>query len=450
MQVSGGSRNRPAVIYPDNNWTWPDLRTDIRAVVKLEYGSCSANEAAGELGPHRAEDITIKSEDGARNGFYVKGGEKYVLSGATIEMIGNGSDDFTGVGAGVMVDEGGELVLRGCDIQTAGVVRPCTLATRGGVLRIYGCRLTASGGTLPEGYVFRPGRGMLVPPPALGLSGNCRAHLSMDHSRTYFYDSEIVAEGWGALSTDAGNGYVYLEANRCGIEVRSPGYAASADGDCHVVLNDCRLETASHGLIMSGLSECALRNTSVRSGRHFAMIHNVKGVPTEVAELTVTGGEIETARECFLLKSANTYLDLVGVTIKSGCNVLLRAAVNFDEYATRVGSEPVFGNNLVLSDMELEGDIINEDTDRTLTVTLNGTLLRGAVKEAYLTMDPSSRWISSGDSTVIVMGDAAESQFDAPPGVTITADVGEDCRLRSCVLPLGGTLLVRQRKKGES
>lgn len=444
MQTTGGPRNRPAVIYPDNAWTWPDLSTEIQAVLKIDQGVCTQKEVQGERKANRFQGLTIRSDEGPQNGMYIKGGEKCVISASTVEMSGNGVNDFMGIGTGAMVDESGELVLRNCEITTNGVVRPCTVATRGGVLRVYGCKLTANGGTLPDGYTFRPGPGMLVPPPALGIGGNCRAHLSMDHSSTYFYDSEITAEGWGALSTDAGNGYVYLEANRSTLRVRTPGYGAYADGDCHVTLNDCLVETATHCVIMAGLSEVTMRNVAARSGKYFAMIHNVMGVPTEVAEMTVTGGDVETGQECILIKSANTYLDLTGVTMKSDCHVLLRTVINSDECATKVGEHPVFGNNVVFSDMELKGDILNEDEERTLTVTLNGTSLEGTVQGAYLAMNQSSAWIATGDSTVVLMGDVQRTQIDAASGITITAGAGEGCTLKSGILPSGGTLKIAQ------
>ena len=94
--------------------------------------------------------------------------------------------------------------------------------------------------------------------------------------------------------------------------------------------------------------------------------------------------------------------------------------------------------------MEATGSILNEDTDRAMKLTLAATTLRGAVRDAYLTMDTASRWVATGDSSVVLVGDVRLGQINAPAGVTITAEAGEGCPLASgaYTLAAGGKLVV--------
>ena len=68
------------------------------------------------------------------------------------------------------------------------------------------------------------------------------------------------------------------------------------------------------------------------------------------------------------------------------------------------------------------GDIVHEDTDRTMWVYLDATTLTGAVKDAFITLDAGSRWIATADSTVILSGDVDLSQIDAMQGVLAASE----------------------------
>jgi len=448
MQVSGGSTNRPEVVYPEEDWAWPDLSKPLSTIVRVENGTYIPEQSKpefvyGAVGEFRTDGIKITSDAEKLNGFYVNACDQYVLSNAEIVLSGIGEDDFAGIGAAVLADGKSALTIKDSTIVTTGASRPCTSATKTSTMKVINCKLIANGGPLPEDYVPVIGPGMLEPPKALDIGGTCRAHLSMDNSKAYFYDTTITADGWAALSTDAALGYVYLEANNCDLEVKNAGYGVYSDGDCHVVLNDCRIKTATHTAIMAGWCDLALNNVTAKSGHYGAMIHCVMGVPTEVAELTIRGGSYEVGEEFLLLRSTNTYIDMIGTKIKSKNGILVRSIINPDECTTKVGSDPVFGNNIVMTAMDVEGDILHEDTERTMSVTLACTTLRGKITDTYLTLDSASRWIATGDSTVVLVGDVRASQMDAPADVTITAGAGEGCNLNGTyTLTNGGKLVV--------
>jgi hypothetical protein len=446
MQVTGGIQNKPELVYPDDGWSWPDLNKPLTTVVRVENNKYVAEKSELKMDKapdHVIEGLSIQSEQEKLNGIYLEGCKDYTIHDSKIEMSGIGEDDFAGIGAGILANKESEVTLENLEIHMSGAARSCTEVTGASKAVIRNCKLVADGGPLPEGYTPTIGMGMLEPPAALEIGGTSRCHLSMDKSNTYFYDSTIEAAGWAGLSTDAGNGYVYLEANNCDVTIKGKGYGAYSDGDCHVVLNDCRFNTASHTAILAGECDLTWNNCTAVSGKYAAMIHDVMGIDTEIAQLFVRGGSFEVGEEFLLLRSCNTYVDMVGAKIHSKTGVLARAILNPDECATKVGEKDVFGNNLILTAMQAEGDFLNEDTDRSMKVTLSATTLKGAVVNAYLTMDNASKWTATGDSTVVLVGAIRASQIDAPAGVTITAEAGEGCTLSGeFKLASGGVLTV--------
>lgn len=446
-QRTGGISNKPELVYPEDGWTWPELNKPLTTVVRVDGGKYDAEHSKLKMDTPPQDgvfsDLTLRADEDKLNGVYFEHSRGCTLRDSKLTMSGIGEDDFAGIGAGVLINRESDVVLENLDIHMSGAARSATEVTGGSTAVFRNCHLVVDGGPLPEDYKPVIGMGMLEPPAGLEIGGTSRCHLSMDNSKTYFYDCQLYAAGWAALSTDAGNGYVYLEANNCDLTVADKGYGVYSDGDCHVVLNDCRVNTATHSAILAGECDLAWNNCTVVSGKYGAMIHDVMGIDTEIGQLFVRGGSFSVGEEFLLLRSCNTYIDMVGAKIHSDSGILARAIVNPDECATKVGEKDVFGNNIVLTAMEVDGSILNEDTDRSMQVALSATTLRGAIRNAYLSMDLSSHWMATGDSTVVLVGEMRPAQINAPAGVTITAQAGEGCALSGEYdLAAGGKLIV--------
>lgn len=365
---------------------------------------------------------------------------KYAISNADITLDGVGEDDFAGIGCGIMADHGADVVLKDSVINMTGAGRTCTMATQGARLEVHNCKLYCNGGPIPEGYVPVIGPGMLEPPAPLKIGGTARAHLSIDNSKTYFYNTTIEADGWAALSTDGAKGYVYLEANDCDLLCKNIGYGFYSDCDCHVVLNNTRMKTATHGAIMAGYCQATCTNCQIESGIYGFMIHTIKGLSTEFGEAFIKGGSFHTGQECFWIKSENAHLDIDGVDLKSDAGLLIHSTLNDDPFATKVNDDIVFGIKARLANMELKGDILHEDTERTMAINLENTTLEGVISQAYLSLK-DSKWTATGDCEVILVGDVDISAIDAPAGVTITAGAGEGCSLQGQYTLAGGGVL---------
>ncbi|MBP2643353.1 MAG: hypothetical protein H6Q67_1240 [Firmicutes bacterium] len=405
----------------------------------------------GDVSDTSASDISIISQTENFNGLYVGGvTSKYTLSHANIDLTGNGTNDFTGIGSAVMADKGATLVLKNVKITTNGCVRCAVTALDHSILKVYDSTLIANGGTLPEGYKPIIGPGMMEPPSGLGISGTARVCLTLGNSKSYYYNSTIIANGWGALSTDFSDNYVYLEANNCKIQTIKDGYGAYADWGCHDVFNHCQFNVAAMATIMAGSSEVTFNDTDAVCGTYFVMMHSVMGKTSDKTTLRVSGGNIVTKDAAILIKSVNADITLEGTKIVPENGVLLRSIINQDDYRTKVApGEKVYGIKAVLKDMTLEGNILHEDTERSMTVTLMGTNVRGQIKNVSLYLDAESKWTATADSDITLdtfKGSFNIGKIDAQEGVTINAKAGEGCTLNGTyLLASGGTLVVSNR-----
>jgi hypothetical protein len=268
--------------------------------------------------------------------------------------------------------------------------------------------------------------------------GTARATLTMGGAKSYFYDSTIIAQGWGALSTDAAHG-AYLEANRCDIRVLTSGYGAYADNGATVAINESRMDVATFMGIIAGQASLSFNDVHGVSRGNAVMIHSVMGMPSDRATLLIRGGDIATTNAAILVKSANADIAIDRARIESRNGDLLLVEKNDDSNATAVNGQAVSGVHAVIRDSSLQGNVINIDSERALVLALQATRLRGVIRNASLSLDKTSRWTATADSQVDLVGSFDETQIDAPKGVTIHAHGGA---VASRALPSGGTLSV--------
>ncbi len=412
---------------------------------KLYMAETPYADITGDITDSAMTGATYNTDEVCLNGIYIGGNSEYTIKDSRFDLVGYGIDDFAGNGAAIMAEGDAKVTLENVEVVTHGVIRPCTVAGGETTMIVRNCYLDSRGGEIPASYVPRIASGMMEPPPGLKLGGNCRTHLSVGNSKSYFYDSRIVAHSWAALSTDSSKGDLYLEANNCDVIVETVGYATYADNGCHNVLNNCRVDVDTHVAIIAGDAWVKMNDCTVKSGQYGNMLHGVRGHYTEVTEAHVVGGDWDVGEALFFVKSENVYLKLDGARVKTG-KYLIHSIVNEDDAATKVPEEmkcKVYGINAVVANGEYEGDIIHEDTDRTMNVTFLNAALKGVIEDAYISME-GSKWYATGDSSVCLVGAVEASQIDAPQGVTVSAVAGEGCGLAGeYALASGGNLVVK-------
>lgn len=380
---------------------------------------------SGSLTDTYSSGLILQSDLPNLNAFYARGGATaYTLQGPQIELSGHGSDDNSGIGAGALAADSATLILRGARITTAGAGRATVTATDRGVLRIYDSILTANGGPLPEGYVRKIGPGMLEPPPPLGITGRARASNTTAGGKTYFYHSTIIADGWGAVSTDMAAPGTYAEVNDSTVKTISSGYGTYADNGAEVVFNDSRVDVASYVGIIAGDARMTFNRTTSVSRGDGVMIHSVMGSGQEIGRLIVDGGSIESAGSPVLIKSANADVTLDGVSLKAGNGLLVRSIVNDDANATRVRGE-VKGSVVKLRKLSAVGGIVHSDTQRALKLNLEDARVQGSISGVVLSLDEKSFWTASTGSKVTLGAPFSVGRVDAPVGVVIEARSGD-------------------------
>ncbi len=423
----------------------PPMPADLTAAIYVEDGSLSekSNKAAlwgGEVDEVRGDHVRIQTYDGKTGGIYVSGRESdFTLENATISI--NGSGNGMGLGgpiSGACVAKHGTLTLRNVNILASGNGRSATAAEDHSVLRVYNSVLAAQGAPYGDDAP-EDRREKMGPPAALEILGNTRTHVTVTNSYSYFYDSTVICDGWAALSTDASEGFVYLEANRTNVIATKSGYGAYADTFCHDYFNDCDFNVGSMAGIIAGEADMTFHRCTCRCGTYFAFLHCVGGPPSQIASCKVNGGEITTGSDAFTVRSHNADITLKNVNIHAGSGVLVHGMVNPDKNATKTGGRQVYGIRVFMEDMDVCGDLIHEDPDRDMRITLKSTQLNGAVKNAWLELDAGSHWTAIADSAVTLIGAPEIHQFDAPTDVTITAICHSD---EIIDLPSGGRLVL--------
>ena len=384
-----------------------------------------------------ADGIQIITSDGHTGGVYCTGeGTDFTLENAVIAIAGNGPDGMLGgKSTAVEATDHARVTIRDCDISATGVSRSTTICQNHGEMRIYDSTLVTHGA--PSGSSAREHR-----PSAKyrEFEGNARNHCTMANGKTWFYGCKIYADGWAAVSTDAAQGYVYVEANDCDIKTRS-GYAAYADNGCYDVFNRCKIKSGAMAAVLAG--ECGIQynGCKIDCDTYFVKIHCVMGRPIELAVLDVNGCDVRSKSTALLSRSANTEITVRASSIVAENGELLKAEANPDPGATKTNGAEVYGVHSTFCDCELTGDVISADPDRNVYVYLNHTVLTGAIHGAYLTMDDKSTWIAQKDSDVTLVGEIELGQIDAPAGVTISAKGGESGEY---TLASGGKLIVSQ------
>ncbi len=410
-------------LSPDKSrFDWFAHDPEAKAAIHVKNGAydkeLSVNEVllGGEIEDNKAKSLRIESSNGKIGGCFAEGAGNFEVDGAYISLSG----DAAGIGGpatGAAAMNGADLTIRNAVIDVSGLTHYATAAERGSILRVYDSVLGSHGAPFANGEP-QPSKPMQVPPPPLMIAGNSRTHCTMTGSQSFFYNSTIVADGWGALSTEAAEGYVYIEANDCRIATVRRGYAAYADPGCHVNMYRCEIDSADMAGIIGGEANMDFIDCDTRCGSVFMLMHSVFGEPDEVSYVTVSGGQVRSKAEAFMIKSLNTEVLLEDADIKAENGVLIRSILNDDFLATKVGPDP-YGTGVTLRDMNACGDILHEDGQREMWLTLQSSTVNGVIRNAHLFMDMGSRWFAPADSEVVLVGEANVAQFDAPKGVTI-------------------------------
>jgi hypothetical protein len=309
---------------------------NLRAAIDVDNGtymenrSVAAAAVGGSVTDTAATDVSITSVGENFNGIVVTGDSRYTVENSKISLTGNGTNDFVGVGAGILVRDTTNVTVTGADIKTDGVVRVAICANGSSTLTVNDTTIQTGTPALPETTV-----GMMSVPWVLGLTGTCRSTMATESATVTYNNCHLKAQGWGVLSTDAVKD-VKLTVNNSIIETVESGYGAYADGSSVDTFSNCTFNVTDYALIMTQGSGIFTNGTVVNSGRFGVMNHSGKGGE----KLLIDNCVFNTDEAVIQVKSSSPGIVVDGATLNSKNGIILQAMMNDDPNTDSGGGMP--------------------------------------------------------------------------------------------------------------
>ena len=142
----------------------------------VESSSVLAALQGGQFSDKKAQGVRIESREWDFNGFYITGDSQYEISDTVIDLEGDGTDDFVGMGAAIAAAGNTEVIIRNTEIHTKGIGRGTLFVGENARVTMDDCQFHAWADE-PTSEEMEAGRAMermMEPPWAIGLRGNVR------------------------------------------------------------------------------------------------------------------------------------------------------------------------------------------------------------------------------------------------------------------------------------
>ncbi|MBP1737412.1 MAG: putative periplasmic solute-binding protein [Oscillospiraceae bacterium] len=155
--------------------------------------------------------ITMNSTSQNFNGIIVNGDQNVTIKDSVFNFLsqsdGSVVNDFSGLGAVISAFNGAKVTLDNVKITTDGVARLSSFTDEYATTVIQNSEVNVNGGTVYDGYQNSADQSVMVAPPwVLGITGNARGtNLEGNYSSTIVLNSDMNANQWGVVSTDAGS-----------------------------------------------------------------------------------------------------------------------------------------------------------------------------------------------------------------------------------------------------
>jgi hypothetical protein len=221
-------------------------------------------------------------------------------------------------------------------------------------------------------------------------------------------------------ATDRGGGTITVDGGTLTASgADSPGLYSTGKVTVHGATISA---TGAESAVIEGSNSITLEGTSLTSGaadKWGVMLYQSTSGDAEGAQgvFTMTGGALSNTASTgplFYVTNTTGTINLSGVDLSVGSGVLLSAATG------DWGDGGSNGGNAILNadHQTLVGDL-DADEISSLTVSLtNGSTLTGATTDAALTLDDTSTWTVTADSTLMTLSGAAIN------GSTVTNIIG--------------------------
>lgn len=358
--------------------------------------ACSVQSAVrgGEVRDGYVSGVAIDSREWDFNGIYVTGSGEYVVDDVRIELEGDGTDDFVGLGAAIAASGDAKLTINRAAIHTKGITRGALFAGGNSRVTVNDSELSLVS-YVPSAEQLEAGKKlqrMMEPPWSMSIRGNGRTTNLAECGQLTLNRCHVTSNSWGVLSVDGARvNRMYVRDSKIELLGESGygafsiaddlcyDYAGFGDWGCMDVFDHSEIRVPTYGIIMSlGTAGGEFKNGSrLYSGRHGAFIFRNCGI------LKVNSGAAFYTKGCsFLVKGSNVRIEADDAILEPENGVILRLMDNDDTgmegfpFIVPVGvedpkeesrdlfhaqaDEDVFFS---LSDMTAAGDIFNSTTN---------------------------------------------------------------------------------------
>ncbi len=418
----GGSNVFRAAIYVENGKYIPEK-------------SVAAIVSRGTVSDTAAEDIKINSTEGKFNGIIVAGDKKstYSIDKPMILLSGNGGDDASGLGDGIMATGNAEVFVKDAKIYNSGANRSAVFVSGHGIVHVDDSDIEVENGPKESaGSSFNAGGVMMAGPWLLGITGNVRATNVVESGTAYYTNTHIKSQGWGALSTD-GPVKVRLYATNCLIETVESGYGAYSIGDCIDTFKGCTFNVADYGVILCDNStDIFTDRTIVNSGRIGVMMHTGTGGGKLIID---KGSQFNTKDTVIQVKGRGTDILVDGAVLHTDSGVILQSMANDDPFFVAGKGDSMGAKgyskdvNAVFKNTILEGDIINSYTTVSpVNVTFENATITGAITTGTVQqpLGPNGEKLTLQTPELYYLIGRTKNtycaRFEDPYGVSVTLD----------------------------
>lgn len=324
--------------------------------------------------------VTYKSTEKDISAIYLSNGSKLVASDSTIITSGDSSStensSFFGLNAGVLAGGGSKIILINPTINTTGTGANGVFATdKGSSISIGDGSIRCTGG------------------------GGHAAMTSAGGSITLKNVNLTTTGDRGApLATDRGGGTV----TATGGTIRCAGFGSPAiysTGEITVNKMDM-LSTGSEGAVIEGTNTITINQSKLAAKKLWGVMvyQSFSGdAQGRKGTFTMNGGSLSAAAgPLFYVTNTNGTINLTGVQTSEASGVLLNAGVG------RWGQKGSNGGQAILNAVaqKLAGDLVAEPTCSILVNLQKGSALAGGATNAGITLDSSSHWNVTKDSSL--------------------------------------------------
>ena len=373
-----------------------NLSTELFSVIYItedgvqEGQSVLSAAVGGEVTDTTVKGVTINSNDVMGMAGIRAGGAAVVeVEDVTINLTGNGGNDFMGAGAALAATDGSTLIARNVVATVDGWVRGCTFAGGQSRLEVYDSTFICDAGEYdPDSYVY--GAGMSQPPKGLGVYGNNRLNNLVHDADEYFERVTFISRNWGALGVDAVTDGT-LTCVDCDIIVTESGYGAYSIGPCVDTFTGCRFDITGGVIAFAAVEGTVILNggTIANSDRYGIVTHQAMNATSTIKVLE--NSEINSAYCGIMVKGRSSNIEIGdGATINtSETGIILQAQDNDDTGAGTVNADALV--DVDIHDTALEGDIVMSmaplaGSTSTMDVTFDNATIDGAITTSNATL----------------------------------------------------------------